>query len=447
MMKAKLLPVQLSETNERERGEFAEQMKRLSALYSEEAEFLPVQTLESIDPTGADALLFVQLTGAIFAHRKELEAINMPLVVITSEFGTVEMWDWEIVAYLREQGGLNVLTPYNEELAKVILRALAAKRQMKDGAKLLMMQDDPGEGMQAYIFKRFYWWEKECTRQIEQAFGIKIVYRSWKTVNAAAAKVSHAEALALWSRRQVPSEGVPLENILKAVKLYIAIKALIDEIGDVVGVGSNCLNESFSSCTTPCLAWNWIFEYDHIIWACEGDTVTLISKYILHSALHQPIMMTNIYPFLVGMAALKHERIDHFPDIEDPDNHALGVHCGYFGLAPQSFCTSWTLRPKVLEIVNKDAVMVDCELPIGSVTLAKLHSDMKKLTIIEAELERYVQYPGSDCRNGGLLRYRNHSGHKVMEKLSSHHAIIIVGDVTAKLTQVAKVYGFEVEVI
>ena len=34
-----------------------------------------------------------------------------------------------------------------------------------------------------------------------------------------------------------------------------------------------------------------------------------------------------------------------------------------------------------------------------------------------------------------------------MEALSSHHAILIQGDVTYMLQQLAKVYGFEVEVI
>jgi L-fucose isomerase-like protein len=159
------------------------------------------------------------------------------------------------------------------------------------------------------------------------------------------------------------------------------------------------------------------------------------------------MMMTNIYPFLVGMAALKHERIDKFPDIPDPDNHALGVHCGYFGFAPQSFCTHWTMRPKALAIVNDNAVVIDCRMRKGPVTMAKLQSDMKGLTIIEAEIEDYVQYPGSDCRNGALLRYKNRNGHRVMEGLSSHHAIIIQGDLSHQLIQMAKVYGFDTQVI
>ena len=227
----------------------------------------------------------------------------------------------------------------------------------------------------------------------------------------------------------------------------MAIKEAIEETGDVHGVGANCLNESFHSCTTPCLAWNWIYEYDHIIWACEGDTVTMISEFIIQEPLKAPMMMTNIYPFLIGMAALKHEKIQKFPDIEDPDNHALGVHCGYFGFAPQSFCSKWMMRPKVLEIVNEDAVAIDCEMEKGPVTMAKLRPDMKKMTIIEAEIEDYVQYPGSDCRNGALLKYSNGNGHRIMESLSSHHAILIRGRVTYLLQQMCRVLDIDTELL
>ena len=72
---------------------------------------------------------------------------------------------------------------------------------------------------------------------------------------------------------------------------------------------------------------------------------------------------------------------------------------------------------------------------------------MKKITIIEAEIEKYVQYPGSDCRNGALIRFVNRNGHKVMESLSSHHAILIQDRQTYKLLQMARVLGIESEVI
>jgi hypothetical protein len=447
VMKAILQPLYLTEANERETGERRRQLAVLRELYAGEGEFLEERPLGSPIPQEADAVLFPQMIGAVFTHRADLGELKLPVIVLTSSFGTVEMWDWEIVSYLRLQMGLTVFTPYNTDLAKVLLRGLAAKKRMKGGINFLMFQDDPGEGMQAYIFKRFYWWEQESSRTIEDAFGVHLVYRSWKAVNERARQISDAAAAALWKERPVPCEGIDEARIRKAVKLYMAVKEAIDETGNVYGVGSNCLNESFHSDTTPCLAWNWIFEYDHIMWACEGDTVSMISQFILYSALQKPLMMTNIYPFLVGMAALKHERIDKFPEIADPDNHALGVHCGYFGFAPQSFCTSWTVRPKVLAIVNDDAHVIDCRMKRGPVTMAKLQSDMRGLIVIEAEIEDYAQYPGSDCRNGALIRYRNRNGHQVMEGLSSHHAIIIEGNITHELVQLAKIYGFRIQVL
>ena len=440
-MKVRLAPLVFSELNERERNENAEQMRLLAEIYGDVAEFLPETTVGDPLPEGADAILFSKMIFAAFRHDDALKAYDLPMIVLTSRFGTVEMWDWEIVTYLRDLG-LNVFSPYSIEMGKTVLRALGARQALKAGAKFLMFQDSPGEGMQAYIFKKFYWWEQSATETMERVFGCKLIYRSWKACGDRAKQISDDEARRISSDWDIRQEGVCEEAFLRAVKIYIAVKEVIDEIGGVEGVGSNCLNESFNCDTTPCLAWNMLFERDNIIWACEGDTLTMLSTFIIYRSIEKPIMMTNLYPFLVGMAALAHEKIDRFPDIDDPDNHALGVHCGYFGFVPRRFCSEWTLRPKVLEIVNEKACMVDCRLPEGPVTLAKIYPGFKKLSVIRAEIEKYVQYPGSDCRNGALIRYAD--GHRVMDNLCSHHSMIISGDVAPQLRQVARVFGFEV---
>ncbi len=371
-------------------------------------------------------------------------AYDVPMIVLTSRFGTVEMWDWEIITFLRGEG-MNIFSPYTIQLAKTVIRALAVKQRLKNGAKFLMFQDTPGEGMQANIFKRFYWWEQECTEKMQQVFGVTMIYRSWKAVGDRAKEIRDKDAKALYDSWKIHEEGVCEKAKLSAAKLYMAVKEVIEQIGGVDGVGSNCLNESFHCDSTPCLAWNMIFEQDDIIWACEGDTLTMLSTFILYRSLEAPMMMTNLYPFLVGMAALAHEKIDKFPDIEDPDNHALGVHCGYFGFIPRRFCRNWVLRPKVLEIVDDNAIVVDAELPVGPVTIAKIYPDFGRLSVIEAEIERYVQYPGSDCRNGALIRYSD--GERVMEELCSHHALIIAGKQKAGLRQIAKVFSWEMTLI
>ncbi len=447
-MKTILQPLYFKEINQREKEEFAKQLAILKGLYEKEAEFLePVAVGEEI-PEKAQAVLFAQMIGTVFQYGEEISGIKLPVILMTSEFGTVEMWDWEIAAYLRENLHMdNVFTPYNTQMAQVILRAISSKHTMNEEGSFLIFQDSPGEGMQAEIFKRFFWWEKECIQRIEENFGVKVIFRSWKEVNERVGLVDDEVARKLLKERGEFPCTAGEEAVLRAVKLYIAMKESVGREKNVLGVGSNCLNESFHSDTTPCLAWNWLFEYDHILWACEGDLVSLLSETVLYGALRKPLMMTNLYPFLMGMAALKHEKIERFPELPDSDNYALGVHCGYFGFAPQSFCTEWTLRPKVLEIVDSGAAAVDCKMACGPVVLAKIHADMKKITVIEGQLEKYVGYPGSDCRNGALIHYKNNSGHKVMESLSSHHAIVIQGDVAPLICQIGRVYGMEVEIL
>ena len=402
-MKCKLLPLFFKEQNEREKEEFQSQLMELERLYPE-AEFLPPVALVDFramceEPGNdceekIDGIVFPQLLGAVFAHKEALQKIDKPILVLTSSFGTVEMWDWEIVAYLREELRLNVFSPYHVDLAKTIMRAMAVKSDMAKGMKFVMFQDNPGEGMQAGIFKRFYWWEKECVERLEKTFGIEIVYYSYQELNQRAEKISDQAADALWEQRQVSHEDVDLQQIRSAVKLYLAITEVIREIKQVKGVGCNCLNESFLSKTTPCLAWDWLFEYDDIMWVCEGDLVSLISQYIMYNSCKRPTMTTNIYPFLLGLPALKHEKIEAFPEVDgDVSNYALGVHCGYFGLAPRAFCEKWTMRNKVLEIVDENAIVIDCQLKTGPITLAKIHANMKKMTVIEASIVKYVQYP------------------------------------------------------
>jgi len=443
--KAKAIPLYFANINEREQKVLDGQLVVLQQLYGDVAEFLPPITLGTPLPPEADVVVFPQLIGEAFSAKDALEQIDLPIFVITSEFGTVEMWDWEIVTFLRDLG-LSVFSPYNTELARSLFRAVAVKKEMQNGLRFLMFQDDPGEGMQAGIFKRFFWWEPECTKLMEDTFGLNIVYKSYKELSQKAKEVSDDAARAACANWNVAkTQDVSEKSYLSAVKMYVAAKKAIAETGDIAGIGANCLNESFHSDTTPCLAWSMLFEYDDVLWACEGDTLTMVSKYIFYSILKQPIMMTNIYPSLVGMAAMKHEKLDAFPPVDNIDNHALCAHCGYFGLAPRAFCTEWTVKPKVLGIVDENAIMVDCRFAKGPITLAKLSSNMKKITLIECEIANYVQYPGTDCVNGALLRYKNNNGHEIMDSLSSHHALLIQGDHIPTLLQAARIFGFEVQ--
>ena len=93
----------------------------------------------------------------------------------------------------------------------------------------------------------------------------------------------------------------------------------------MVGCGANCLNEGFLSETTPCLAWSLLYQDRGIMWVCEGDTSSLMTQYLMGKTIDSAIFTTNIYPFLSGMPALSHEKIQEFPDVPDPTI----THCWY----------------------------------------------------------------------------------------------------------------------
>ena len=211
----------------------------------------------------------------------------------------------------------------------------------------------------------------------------------------------------------------------------------------MIAAGINCLNESATSTTTPCVAWNLLFEERGLMWGCEADLSSMMTEFLVHKSLEVPVMMSNLYPFIMGDAALKHERIPHFPEVDEPQNHILVGHCGYFGVVPQSFSTGWTLRPRVLRIVDERAHAIDATFAEGPTTIVKLASRMDTLVTSPAILSHYVQYVDSDCRNGAVLRVQD--GYRFVENLPSHHAILATGELTRRLDVVAQVLGLAVE--
>ena len=440
-MKARLVPVYLPNRDE----DFDIQLNRLKDLLADEAEFLTPVALGAPLPE-AEAVLFPQMLGDAYRQVGDFKAIDLPILVITSEFGTVLMWDWEIVSYLRAEG-VDTIAPNSLELTKKVCKGLGVKRQLKQ-TKLLVFQDNPGEGMQAEIFKRFYWWEDECIRRMFDKFGVAIVKKSFEKMAADAKQIPDAEADAVWAawKSRLNIGDISDRALKSALKVYMMVKRELEADDSVGAIGINCLNESRYSDTTPCLAWNMLYEEKRLIWGCEADIVSMLTKYILHESLDVPIMMTNIYPFLMGQAALKHERIPDFPAVEgNPDDHILVAHCGYLGVVPQSFSTEWALRKKVLAIVDDNATAIDARLPVGDMTLAKLHPTFNKITVAEGNLLGYAQYPGSDCLNGGVIRVGD--GRKLVDTVSSHHYLLMTGHNLADISYLAKVFDLEVDVI
>lgn len=439
-MKARLVPIYFEPGCD---AGFDSQLQVLQGLLQDRAEFLPPVPLGAPVPD-ADAALFPQLLGEAYRRLPDFKALRLPILMVTSAFGTFSMWDWEIVSYLKNEG-VEAIAPYSLTQTKKLCNALAVKRRLQS-TKFVVYQDNPGEGAQPSIFKRFYWWEDECAQRMRARFGVTLIKRSFRELAAKAKAIPDAEAERTWKARAVPVSNLANRPIYSAVKLYLAVRSELEQDHTIGAVGINCLNESHFSDTTPCLAWNLLFEESKMIWGCEADSVSMLTKYLLYHALEAPIMMTNLYPFLMGDAALKHERIERFPTVpDDPANYLLVAHCGYMGVIPQSFATDWTLRKKVLAIVDDNASAIDARLPVGPITLAKLQPTFDALVVAQGNLTGYAQYPGSDCLNGGVIRVAD--GHKLMRSLCSHHALLLTGHHLADLRLVAKVFPLDIQEI
>ncbi|NQT18549.1 MAG: hypothetical protein HQ592_02510 [Planctomycetes bacterium] len=437
-MKARLIPVRFGHGNDET---FNRQLRTLTDLLEGCAEVLDPVALGKPLPEG-DAVVLPQLSGQAYRQLDDLKGIDLPVLTITTGFGTMSMWDWELISCLKAEG-VRLIAPYNLDQARSICAALGARRRMA-GGKFVVFAGSPREVEQASRITRFYWWQDECSRRIAEKFGISIVVKSLEALGARAQEIPDQEAEETWRKWQWPTEGIDGRPLLSAVKMYIAIRRELEKDPTICGIGVKCLSASRFSDTTPCLAWCMLYEEKQLMWGCEADTMSMLSKYILHKSLGVPIMMTNIYPFLMGDAALKHERIERFPDVEgDPANHVLLVHCGYMGVIPKSFAAEWTLRRKVLAMVHDNATAVDARFPTGDITLAKLDPTLSRITAAEGELKGYAQFPGSDCRNGGVIEVRD--GHKLMASLVSHHYLVMTGHHLPSIRMIAGVFGLEVE--
>jgi hypothetical protein len=92
--------------------------------------------------------------------------------------------------------------------------------------------------------------------------------------------------------------------------------------------------------------------------------------------------------------------------------------------------------------VDDNATAIDARMPEGNMTLAKLHPDLETISVIEGEIEKYIQYENSDCLNGAVIRVSD--GHLLVSSLTSHHYLILTGHRLPEIRQIGKVFGWNV---
>lgn len=90
-MKARLVPLFFQSGKD---TEFVKRIEALRRLLVDEADILEPRALGSALPD-ADAVVFPRVLGDAYRQLNDIKALDLPVLFITSEFGTVSMWDWE----------------------------------------------------------------------------------------------------------------------------------------------------------------------------------------------------------------------------------------------------------------------------------------------------------------------------------------------------------------
>lgn len=161
--KPRMLPVYLEEQPSES---FHIQLDNLRRLTGEIVDWLDPAHIDHRVPDDTSAVVVPDLRGRAYRMVDSFRRIDLPIVIITSEFGTVSMWDWEIRDHLRRRG-VTTIAPTSLQECEDVCRSLAAKETLARST-MLAYQDDLGAGVQPDIFKRFYWWEdgasKTCRR-------------------------------------------------------------------------------------------------------------------------------------------------------------------------------------------------------------------------------------------------------------------------------------------
>ncbi len=424
---------------------FRTQIERLRDQLKAVANLLnPLPFGAELSGTSADLIVLPQLSGAAYQMLEVFRSQPLPMVVLTSEVCSTAIWDWEITGWLRS-AGIEVFTPYERRQTEILCRAVAVKRELAQ-SRFLVFQDDVSAGLYADMFQRFYWWQRENSQRMFERFGITVEERSLLQLTESLRSVSDDQVRSIWEAWQprLPIVNVPEKARDDTLRLYAALKRILAEEPQIKGMGINCINEFPSMLATPCLVWNMLYQDHKLIWGCEADTLSMMTQYLVDRCLETPAVMTNIYPFLVGQPALDHMDISAFPEVADAENYLLAGHCGYLGVLPQSQAADgWTLRPSVIDVFEGRGGAIDGRLPLGDVTLVKLHPDCAGWTVIEGDLEEYFQAPQSGLSKvAAVIQVGN--GPALLEQITSQHFILTQGAAAADFSLLAKVFGLDV---
>jgi len=300
------------------------------------------------------------------------------------------------------------------ELVK-FLRAVNALKRLKRTKALCIGQPNETFGGQA-------------ARNIaEKKFDVKIDVVEWEVFREFLDRVdeNYAKSIANeFLRQALEVREVTMDNVIKAARVYLALKEMIHD-GGYNAITVNCLtSEAFETLeATPCLAFSKLND-EGIIAACEADIPALLTMIVLNgiepnkpSFLADPVPHSSMNTLILAHCTAP-TKLKGFNEIAEP-YVATTHHESGLSATPQVMFT-----------------------PGGTVTVAGFDHDLSSMIITKGVITRSTSYP--ICRSQVEIKIEN--GKELLEKYVGFHWIMIYGDYVDDLVNFCRLSGVKASV-
>ena len=357
-----------------------------------------------------------------------LTRVNKPIFLWSKE-GYYDPWNKAAQSFLALKGA-EVYSFVDPTEALEVTTALRTRARMR-GAKVIYLgeiSDITGLPELSGVFGSD--WNIE---RIETIWGITIKQVRISYLLDVASKISDADArrqLADWVRDIEDFGPIRKEQLLDIIKLYLAIKRIIRrEQADALTI--NCLGDLFRErFVPPCLALGRLND-EGIVAGCEGDLNALVTMMLLNYTADTPSVMGNLYPF-------RPEKGPGFPSpkvrFEDTKKClADGIARLTHDVIPLKVAKS----KYILEHYHGSdrGVTTYAELPLGTVTLARIGPRMNRLVITLAEVKSVES--SVHCSFSAYLQIKDLKNY--VRQVSGVHSVVVYGNYLNEMQRLASI--------
>ncbi|HDH06989.1 MAG TPA: hypothetical protein ENF87_01335 [Thermoproteales archaeon] len=355
-----------------------------------------------------DALIIQRLFGGDHRRLVKFGLLGFPVIFIGSSvvYG-------DVIAYINYYGGRAFYFKDYEGLRDFV-DVLKAYRRIRKSVAIVFTST----GLPSYSTVGGGWDLEKARRK----FGIEFTFVSNENLLNEFRTIDRREVEELFRKLVKHADVVKVddENIVKALRLYVAMKNFIERVGANM-LTITCAEEIFyKNNVTPCLPLV-LFKDEGLPASCEGDVSALLAMSFLMYLSGKPAFMGNLwYLDEKGVFRLSHD------------------------VFPLKFCDG-ECRYELHDFHDKGyGVTTYVEVEKNSeITLARMHFDFNRILVFKATI--LESHQGIACRQSLDIKVENSTKLEKYLLEYGHHFSAIPGDYVNKVIQLAKMFNISVE--